>query len=219
MFPGWIAQKLFAVAREDMRESRAPVGQAVSSAEIAVAAEMSSVLDLTAAHATRADFLSAHPLQDIFADASNVRIAGLSLNAVAQHLSDSALIDSLKNGTSYRCLFLDPLGEATARREVEEGHQAGHLRRLTELNIDVLLSIKARAGDDGERLDLGTIDQTIRFNLIFVDRHFCAFQPYLPESRGLESPTFVIDRSDGTGPLFLLFDRVFESLWDARKPI
>lgn len=218
MFPGWTADQLFEPAQDEVG-NRPPPEPLRSPAGLGIPADSGGLLDLTAAYATRAEFLSARSLQNIFAGSKDVRISGLSLNAIAQHLSGNALIESLQGGTLYRCLFLDPGGEAIARREIEEGHQPGHLQRLTHLNIDVLLSIKSSAGAAGDHLEMGTVNETVRFNLIIADQTFCSFQPYLPQARGLESPTFVVDSVDGAGSLFLLFNQVFESLWNARKPI
>lgn len=218
MFSGWTAEQLFGPASDGILEDQ-KVAEPLSSSAKAGAADGGALLDLTAAYATRAEFLSARSLQQVFTESKDVRIAGLSLNAIAQHLSGNALIESLGNGTCYRCLFLEPGGEATARREVEEGHQSGHLRKLTQLNIDVLLSLKSRAGRAGDLIEMGTVDETVRFNLILADDKFCSFQPYLPQARGLESPTFVVDSTNGGGPLFLLFNQVFESLWSTRKSI
>ena len=39
-------------------------------------------------------------------------------------------------------------------------------------------------------------------------------QPYLPETRGVDSPTFLIHRSSATFGLFPTFEQVFTSLWD-----
>lgn len=220
MFPGFTAEQLFSVAQDGIHNNHSRADAARSPIITSeTRPEDSELLDLTAAYATRAEFLSARSLRELFTESKDVRIAGLSLNAIAQHLSDSALVESLEKGTSYKCLFLEPAGEATARREFEEGHQPGHLRKLTQLNMDVLLAIKSRAGKAGEHLEIGTVDETIRFNLILADHKFCSFQPYLPQARGLESPTFVVDSPDGAGALFLLFDRVFTSMWTSRKPI
>lgn len=43
-----------------------------------------------------------------------------------------------------------------------------------------------------QRLRIGTYDETIRFNLTFIDDAVCFFQPYLHGERGLENPTFVV---------------------------
>lgn len=220
MFSGWTAEQLFATD-EDGMHGGSLAADAISVSPISSVARNGNLglLDLTSAYATRAEFLSARSLQEIFTESKEVRMAGLSLNVVAQHVSDGILIESLRNGTSYKCLFLDPDGNATAQRESEEGHRSGHLQKLTQLNIDVLLAIKSRAGEAGERLEMGLVDETVRFNLILADNKFCSFQPYLPQARGLESPTFVIESPDGAGPLFLLFDRVFDSMWSARRPV
>ena len=61
-------------------------------------------------------------------------------------------------------------------------------------------------------------DETVRFNMLLVDRRVGGVQPYLPESRGTDSPTLVLEPArDGEG-LFPVFEQVFESLWERGKP-
>ncbi len=43
-----------------------------------------------------------------------------------------------------------------------------------------------------QRLELHVNDETIRFNILIVDRMLCVVQPYLPQARGVDSPTLVI---------------------------
>jgi myo-inositol-1(or 4)-monophosphatase len=67
---------------------------------------------------------------------------------------------------------------------VDQGHPAGLLSTLTEVNIKMLtdrvrgrLSPEARA-----RPEVGVYDETVRFNIVLVDGT-CGIQPYLPEAR------------------------------------
>jgi hypothetical protein len=70
-----------------------------------------------------------------------------------------------------------------------------------------------------DRLEIATYNETIRFNIFIVDGMHCVVQPYLPESRGVDSPTFVINRrSTGVG-LYSTFDRIFDSLWERRRSL
>jgi hypothetical protein len=106
---------------------------------------------------------------------------------------------------------------AIRAREKEEGHRPGTLSQLTELNLDVLARIArllppSLAGN----LQVGLYDETIRFNLLFIDRHTCIAQPYLPTARGVDSPTLIIKRRGSQG-LYPTFEHVFDSLWDKRK--
>jgi hypothetical protein len=88
------------------------------------------------------------------------------------------------------CLFLDPTGTSIAAREIEEGHDPGHLANLTGLNITHLQRVRARLDEPiRDRLRLATYDQTIRFNIIVVKRAemtTAVVQPYLPKTRGLD---------------------------------
>lgn len=48
--------------------------------------------------------------------------------------------------------------------------------------------------DARERLQVGTYDETIRFNTILVNREIAVVQPYLSTARGVESPTYLVGR-------------------------
>ncbi len=61
-------------------------------------------------------------------------------------------------------------------------------------------------------------DETIRFNLMFIDQKLCVMQTYLPGLRGLDFPTFVMERSgDESADLYSVYDQIFTSLWETSK--
>ena len=115
-----------------------------------------------------------------------------------------------------RLLFIDPAGEAVRRYETDEGYQPGQIAALTELNIQAVTQrVRNRlSADQAERLELKVYDETTRFNLVLVDRQRCVMQPYLPGTRGVDSPTFLIHRTSDTVGLFPTFEQVFSSLWE-----
>jgi len=61
---------------------------------------------------------------------------------------------------------------------------------------------------------IATYDETIRFNIVLVNDQTAVVQPYLPNARGVESPTLVMEKVTSTPGLFETFAGVFESLWD-----
>lgn len=161
----------------------------------------SDLAGITAAFATRSDFLSTASIEKLFDDANRIEAAGLSHNLICQQYPTIKLINLLKTGTSIECLFLAPRGESIAQREEEEGYPSGSLTSLTELNISTLVT-QVRAGLDHEsspRLKIGTYDETIRFNLIFLDDSVCIAQPYLHGVRGLETPTLMVSKTKDGG--------------------
>ena len=79
------------------------------------------------------------PPQRLFAGATKIDAAGLSLNLLCQQYADQDLGALIEGGTSVRCLFLAPYGTSIAEREREEGYPAGHLSALTEMNQQILL--------------------------------------------------------------------------------
>lgn len=90
------------------------------------------------------------------------------------------------------------------------------LAALTELNIQsVQQRVRARlSADCSGGIELRAYDETTRFNLVLIDRERYVMQPYLPETRGVDSPTFLIHRTSATVGLFPTFEQVFTSLWD-----
>jgi hypothetical protein len=109
---------------------------------------------------------------------------------------------------------------AIRTREREEQFPAGHLSALTDLNIQGLVSrVRDKLDKDArQRLEIGTYNQTIRFNVTLVDNELCIAQPYLPQARGVDSPTLVVRRRSTTSCLYPMFDQIFTSLWEDRQP-
>jgi hypothetical protein len=172
--------------------------------------------DVTAVYTTRSEFMSALPPHALLDDAKAVRAAGLSLNLICHHYADNRLVDLVNRGTRIRLLFLDPAGEAIRAREFEEGYPTGRLSSLTDLNIqNVLTRVRNRLSADArDNLQVGTYDETIRFNLLLLDERLCIAQPYLPELRGVDSPTMVLRPRTGPDGLYATFDQLFERLWN-----
>jgi hypothetical protein len=81
------------------------------------------------------------------------------------------------------------------------------LTTLTALNITMLTRLRDRLDTtSAQRLELHVYDETIRFNLLIVDRAFCVVQPYLPQARGVDSPTLVMRDNTVADGLFPVFD-------------
>jgi hypothetical protein len=168
---------------------------------------------VAAVFTSRSEFTAAVQPSALFAGAHFIRAAGLSLNLICQQVAEAQLRQMISNGTQLCCLFLDPAGTAIKAREREEEYTPGHLTNLTQLNIDILIRLRDRLPEEfRDRLRIATYDETIRFNLIFVDDHTCVAQPYLPTARGVESPTLLIRRTSADGGLYPVFDQVFEAL-------
>lgn len=164
--------------------------------------------------------LAAHLSADRLLDgARRVRAIGLSLNMLCQDYADRHWQALLASGTHARCLFLDPAGTAIQAREVEEGFPSGQLAALTELNVETLLRVRERLPAElRTRMELATYDETLRFNIVLVDDQ-CVAQPYLTDSRGVDSPAFVIRRDVNQAGLYQVFEQFFESHWQRGKAL
>ncbi|MBB5870588.1 hypothetical protein F4553_003967 [Allocatelliglobosispora scoriae] len=177
--------------------------------------------DVTAVFATRSEFVSAMPPHRLFDQATEIRAAGLSLNILCQNYTDSRLRDLVQGGTRLKFLFLDPAGTAIAQREQEEGYPPGHLSSLTELNIQtVMYRVRDRLPVDlRPNVEIATYDETVRFNIIMIDSDVAVVQPYLPEARGIDSPTLVLNRRSSVAGLYPMFEQVFNVLWERGQPL
>jgi hypothetical protein len=208
MFPGWTAEQLFGPCPDDVLAPPAAENGA------------GALADVVAVFPTRADFACAVPPYDLFDAARDIRAVGLSLNLICQQYPDQRLRGLIENGTTLRCLFLDPDGEAIRAREREEGYTDHHLVTLTRLNIEVLARLRDRLpATVRDRMSIAVFDETVRFGIVLVDDETCVVQPYLPQARGVDSPTLVLRRTpDGPG-LYPTFARLFTDLWERGRPL
>jgi Domain of unknown function (DUF5919) len=176
--------------------------------------------DVFGVFASRSDFASSIQPQALFDGAARIRAAGLSLNLICQQLPDTHLLRMLTGGTQLTCLLLDPEGSAIKAREHEEGYPPGHLSTLNALNVGLLTRLRTRLpADQRDRLQIALYDETIRFNIILVDDAACVAQPYMPQARGVDSPTLLIRRNDQPGGLYPVFAQVYESIQERSKPL
>lgn len=231
MFPGWTAEQLFERCADEVEEEPAGEDQNVSLVDAAerVAsrkvgfpneANAGNFADIAAVFTSRSEFTSTMSPYLLFDSANDIRMAGLSLNVLCQQYPDRRLGRLIGEGAVVKCLFLDPDGEHIKEREREEGHPSGRLSMLTRLNIDVLVRLRDRLTPEAQqRLQIATYDETIRFNIILIDDETGVIQPYMPDARGIDSPTFVLRRNLAKMGLFPMFEQVFASLWERRSPL
>ncbi|SDI34485.1 hypothetical protein SAMN05421505_14520 [Sinosporangium album] len=215
MFPAHKVSELFSLRTEETAtpvvDPRQLVNKSVAVAQLA---------DVTAVFPSRSAFSSAFSPSVLFDKAKEINAVGLSLNILCQSYPDHLLKRLLETGTRIRALFLDPHGLAIGAREAEEQHAPDTLRTLTSLNINILTRIRGRLVPEAAgRLELRVYDETIRFNVLILDGSMCVVQPYLPQARGVDSPTLLINDSAAADGLFPVFDHVFTSMWERSRPI
>jgi hypothetical protein len=221
MFPDWGVEQLFQpysggidfIPKPGIERITLPVGLP------APPPRPTSTKDVTAVYTSRSEFVHELPPHQLFDGAKRIRVAGLSLNLLCQNYPDRALRELLETGTTVEALFLDPAGEYVKRRDQEEGHDAGLLATLTDINIQAMRRARGKlTADARDNLRIRTYDETVRFNITIIDDRVCVVQPYLPDARGVESPTIVTEKQDGPG-LYDTFEQVFSSMWDRAKDI
>ncbi|MGO9082567.1 MAG: DUF5919 domain-containing protein [Streptosporangiaceae bacterium] len=211
MLPGYTAAQLLApcTGQQVPAPGRVTSRQAVVPGLTGGAPPLAGV---EAVFASRSEFAARVQLPDLIDGSPAVRAAGLSLNMICQQLPDQYLAGILTGGTQLSCLFLDPAGKAIGEREREELHTPGVLSGLTRLNIDTLARLRDKLPADArDRLTIAVYDETIRYNILIADGRAAVVQPYLPQARGVESPTLIVSPGTGPGSLY----PVFENIWDA----
>lgn len=177
-------------------------------------------VDLEAVYPTRSEFQAKLPTSELLEEAKEIRACGLSLNMLCQTISDVRLRELVERGTTLRCLFLKPYGHFIREREQEEGYPENRLSDLTAMNLMILREhVAGRVSPEArERIEIGVYDEPIRFNVLLVDSELCVTQTYLPQARGVDSPTFVIRRRRPAGGLYSSFEQVFSAMWERREP-
>jgi hypothetical protein len=222
MLAGYSARQLFQPCpAEDAPPPaghNAPVATASANGQVAPSTDLA---DIVGVFASRSDFMSKVQPQVLLRDARHIRAAGLSLNLICQQLPDRQLSALVAGGTQLTCLFLDPDGAAMKAREREEEYEPGALSRLTSFNIALLSRLRDRLPEDArDRIRIAIYDETIRFNIILADDRVCVAQPYLPQARGIDAPTFLIHRNDTlSGGLYHVFEQVYASLQERSKQL
>jgi lambda repressor-like predicted transcriptional regulator len=191
-----------------------------ASATVLISSPADAIADLRAVYPTRTQFLAAHPLDQLFAHATDICMSGLSLNLLCQQYPDTEIVRLLSDGVSIRCLFLKPGGHHISDREAEEHHAPQVLSNLTTSNIHTLQRIQTRLSEEvAAYLQMRLYDDPVRFNIMRINSAIAIVQPYLPGARGVESPTLVIQKRDAPSGLFNVFSNVFDYYWDRGEPV
>ena len=216
MFPDWGVEQLFQPYNGSIDFVPKPAAGQVAASSTAPALSVATK-DVVAVYTSRSEFVHELPPHHLFDGAKRIRIAGLSLNLLCQNYPDRALRELLETGTTVEALFLDPAGEYIKRRDQEEGHAPGLLATLTDINIQALRRVKTKLTEAAhDNLQIRVYDETVRFNITVIDERACIVQLYLPDARGVESPTIVTHKQDDPG-LYDTFVQVFTSMWDRAK--
>jgi hypothetical protein len=215
MFPGRSVAAMF----EPWDSNELPMATGTVSLENASQSN-ESLAGVTAIYASRTEFSSNLPATKLFDEARRVDAVGLSLNILCQGYPDVKLHRLLRRA-EMRFLFLDPDGRAIRDRNNEEGHEEGHLSALTRSNISFIQRLRLQLeGEAASRVEVKVYDETVRFNLMFIDEELGVMQTYLPGLRGLASPTFVMSRqSGGATGLYEVYADLFEQIWQGGRTL
>ncbi|MBC9006902.1 DUF5919 domain-containing protein [Micromonospora aurantiaca (nom. illeg.)] len=203
----------------DWETTETPPGDILLALDVLRGPAADNLAGLIAVFPSRSQLTAHLPAERLLDGARRVRAIGLSLNMLCQDYADRHWQALLASGTHARCLFLDPAGTAIKAREAEEGFLSGQLAALTKLNLETLLRVRERLPVElRTRMELATYDETLRFNVVLADDQ-CVAQPYLTDSRGVDSPAFVIQRDAHRTGLYQVFEQFFESHWQRGKAL
>jgi Domain of unknown function (DUF5919) len=222
MFPGWTTERLLGHMADHRPAEQAVIAPVADIFRTTAGGEPGGeqFQDVTAIYVTRSEFISKAPPHTLFDAAASIRACGLSLNLICQQYTEHGLRRLVERGGSIQCLFLDPAGSAIAQREQEENYPPGTLSDLTRINIQSLERLRSRLPEEVRaRLEIATYDETIRFNVILVDEQVGIVQPYLPAMRGIDSPTFVLQRRWRDRGLFPVFEALVSSVWTRARAV
>lgn len=219
-----LAHDTAATQPNDVAELRAAVHRLESLVHERLAppsGEVFSTHDVRGVFSTRSEAQVALPVLRTLATSEHVDAMGLSLNALCQGVSDVTLAELVENGLTLRCLFLDPDGQATAARELEEHQPAGHLAKITRANMLVISRLRDRLSPEASvRVQVRVYDEPVRFNITAFDGARILVQPYLPHLRGLDAPTFLIEADDAEPHgLFPIFETIFAETWEHARVV
>lgn len=135
-------------------------------------------------------------------DAKKIIALGISNSDLTTRVDESALYDFLDNGGEMELYFLDPDGQHTLIREIEEQYEDHRIKKTTETNLNAALSFRSSLPDElKDRYHIYFYDISPRLNIIFVDENlYLQFYGYI--SRGMDTPSFAIKKQEGKSPIY-----------------
>lgn len=172
-------------------------------------------LDTACIFRDRNGFDSCVSYQALFANAQHIRGLGISCNAILMNwgLRNLEHIVIEKN-CRIQLLMLEPEGNFIRQREEEERQTPGTIVDVTKSNLALAkrfweaLPIKKR-----ELFEVRNYDRPVSLNMYIIDRSFVVIQHYMPDTRGQETPVFVIRHDELESGLFDAYEQLFETLW------
>ncbi len=167
--------------------------------------------------ATRASMNQSCKLDDLIAVAKSVKAVGISNSELTARINPSAISNCIEHGGKIELLFLDPDGEYTALREVEEGLRKNRIKNITNINIETAIEMIDRLSCNKENFTLYTYDKQPRMNMIFVD-DYLILQYYSNNIPGINNPSFFIEKREES-PIFLFCQRAYDYLKSVASPI
>jgi len=146
---------------------------------------------------TKASIKESIHLDELIANAKNVKAAGISNTELTLKINPDAITRCIENGGLIELLFLAPEGKYTSFRETEEQKRVNSIRNITQVNIGSALDMKDALGDKADQYKIYVYDLVPRMNMIFVD-DLLILQYYANNIPGLKNPAFLIKKTDNS---------------------
>lgn len=174
-------------------------------------------LDTACVFDSRTSFDNCIGVQRLFSQATQIKAMGISLSEISLNWGRNNFIQLIKDSPAQvMLLFLEPNGEATKKREIDESLPIGTISQVTQTSLNLVGQIVQELGNKGKLL-YRLYDKTPYINMYIIDNKIIILQHYLSGLRGQEAPVFII-RDDGneTG-LFSVYNLLFKKTWEEAK--
>lgn len=174
--------------------------------------------ELVQVYQNRMAFSHDYSYEELFKQAHEILIVGISLNDIAMQYPREKIVELLtENQCSLTLCFLDPNGTYCTIREQEEKRRDGRLRDLIQLNIEnIEATIATLPPERMHQVRLFTYDSPSRFNICLIDDAFLTAQFYM-YARGEDTPLYVYQRREPHG-LFEFYASAARHVLEHAKP-
>jgi len=178
---------------------------------------ISRYLDTACIFPDRTAFDACISYQAIFLKAKTIRGLGISCNAILQNWGQNNVVNIIKkNECRVKLLIMDPDSNFISQRERDESHVPGTIADITKTNIALAKKLRRQLREGySDYFSYKLYQRPASLNMFIIDRSFIVVQHYIPETRGQETPVFVIQREADDFGVFSLYEGIFEDMWTA----
>ena len=151
--------------------------------------------------------------------AKKVICIGMSNTDFTTRIDPGDILAAIQKGATVELFFLDPDGMFTGIREKEEGFSDERIKKTTENNMRVAKTFKHELPQEyKQNYRIFTYDLPPRLNIVFLDDFlFLNFYGFI--SRGMDTPSFVIQKQRELSPIYDYCKKSYEYIKSNSKEI